>query len=93
MAPVAQINGYTVHRFGDKHKQSMKCRALRVIIIDEVPQGKKGRGFSSRLEDSKKALTELQVGPVWGISGTCLRTLLGQVWVPVGWAIMARGTS
>ena len=37
MAPVAQINGYTVYHFGDKHKQSMKGGALRVIIIDEVP--------------------------------------------------------
>ena len=43
------INGYTIHNWsgipirnddgnscGDKHKQSMKCQALRVIIIDEV---------------------------------------------------------
>ena len=45
----AQINGYTLHHWsgipargedggatGDRHKQSMKCQALRVIIIDEV---------------------------------------------------------
>ena len=45
----AAINGFTVHHWsgiptrdgdgnacGDKHKQSMKCQALRVIIIDEV---------------------------------------------------------
>ena len=44
----AQINGYTVHHwtgiparsddaaaYGDRHKQSQKCGALRVIIIDE----------------------------------------------------------
>ena len=49
-AMAAQINGHTVHRWsgiparndernatGDKHKLSMKCGALRVIIIDEVP--------------------------------------------------------
>ena len=55
-AMAAQINGHTVHHWsgiparsddgnlcGDKHKQSMKCGALRVIIIDEVqPRGKKG---------------------------------------------------
>ena len=48
-AMAAQINGHTVHHWsgiparsddgnigGDKHKQSMKCGALRVIIIDEV---------------------------------------------------------
>ena len=48
-ATVAQINGYTVHHWsgiparsedglstGDKHKQSIKCQALHVIIIDEV---------------------------------------------------------
>ena len=43
-ALVAQINGYTVHHFGDEHKQSMKCRALRVIIIDEVPREERGHG-------------------------------------------------
>ena len=45
----AAINGYTIHNWtgipirnddgnacGDKHKQSIKCQALRVIIIDEV---------------------------------------------------------
>lgn len=45
----AQINGYTVHHWsgiparsedgtstGDRHKQSIKCQALHVIIIDEV---------------------------------------------------------
>ena len=46
-AMAAQINGHTVHHWscippmsddagGDKHKQAMKCMALRVIIIDEV---------------------------------------------------------
>ena len=48
-AMAAAINGYTIHNWsgipiksddgnscGDKHKQSMKCQALRVIIIDEV---------------------------------------------------------
>ena len=48
-AMAAQINGHTVHNWsgspaisddrsslGDKHKQSIKCGALRVIIIDEV---------------------------------------------------------
>ena len=48
-AMAAQINGQTVHHWsgipsinedmssvGDRHKQSMKCRALRVIIIDEA---------------------------------------------------------
>ena len=45
----AGINGFTVHHWsgipatnnensacGDKHKQSIKCQALRVIIIDEI---------------------------------------------------------
>ena len=48
-AMAAQINGYTVHHWsgipvrseggeglGDMHSFSMKCQALRVIIIDEV---------------------------------------------------------
>ena len=48
-AMAAQINGHTLHHWsiipainedmssmGDKHKQSIKCGALRVIIIDEV---------------------------------------------------------
>jgi len=48
-AMAAQINGYTIHHWtgipvhnedgaatGDKHKQSIKCQALRVVIIDEV---------------------------------------------------------
>ena len=48
-AMAAQINGHTVHHWsgipatgdggqglGDMHKFSMKCQALRVIIIDEV---------------------------------------------------------
>ena len=48
-AMAAAINGFTVHHWsgiparsidgnscGDKHQQSMKCQALRVIIIDEV---------------------------------------------------------
>ena len=47
-AMAAAINGYTVHHWsgipvkaidgatGDKHKQSIKCQALQVIIIDEV---------------------------------------------------------
>ena len=48
-ALAAQINGFTVHRWagipainvdnsacGDRHKQSLKCAALRVIIIDEA---------------------------------------------------------
>ena len=52
-AMAAQINGHTVHHWsgiparnddgnamGDRHKQSMKCRALRVIIIDEVPRAR-----------------------------------------------------
>ena len=45
----AAINGYTVHNWsgipiknddgnscGDKHKQSIKCQALRVLILDEL---------------------------------------------------------
>ena len=45
----AQINGYTVNHWsgipikakdgnstGDRHKQSIKCQALRVVIIDEL---------------------------------------------------------
>ena len=45
----AQINGYTLHHWsripvrnneaagtGDRHKQSIKCQALRVLIFDEV---------------------------------------------------------
>ena len=48
-AMAAHINGFTVHHWsgiparneegsgtGDRHKLSMKCQALRVIIIDEV---------------------------------------------------------
>ena len=48
-AVAAQINGYTIHHWsgipvrtddgsgtGDRHKQSIKCQALRVVIIDEV---------------------------------------------------------
>ena len=48
-AMAAQINGFTVHhwsgipvrsddgnKMGERHKQAMKCGALRVIIIDEV---------------------------------------------------------
>ena len=48
-AMAAQINGHTLHHWsgipcrredasgtGDRRKQSMKCQALRVIIIDEV---------------------------------------------------------
>ena len=47
-AMAAAINGYTLHHWsgipvkakdgatGDKHKQSIKCQALQVIIIDEV---------------------------------------------------------
>ena len=48
-AMAAQINGFTIHHWsgipvrmqdeggtGDRHKQSIKCQALRVIIIDEV---------------------------------------------------------
>ena len=48
-AMAASINGYTVHHWsgiptrsddgkstGDRHKQSIKCQALRVIIIDEI---------------------------------------------------------
>ena len=48
-AMAAQIDGHIVHRWsgiparnddgnamGDRHKQSMKCGALRVIIIDDV---------------------------------------------------------
>ena len=48
-AMAAQINGFTIHHWsgiparavdggssGDKHKQSIKCQALRVIIIDEI---------------------------------------------------------
>ena len=57
-AMAAQINGHTVHHWsgiparnddgnamGDRHKQSMKCGALRVIIIDEVPRGEERMGF------------------------------------------------
>ena len=53
----AQINGHTVHHWsgiparnddgnamGDRHKQSLKCGALRVIIIDEVPRWWEGWG-------------------------------------------------
>lgn len=48
-AMAAQISGFTVHHWsgiparnesgagtGDRHKQSMKCQALRVVIIDEA---------------------------------------------------------
>ena len=48
-AMAAQINGHTIHHwtglpgrtddavaYGDKHKMSQKCGALRVIIIDEA---------------------------------------------------------
>ena len=48
-AMAAQINGHTIHHWsgiparnedgnatGDKHKQSMKCTALRVVMIDEA---------------------------------------------------------
>ena len=48
-AMAAQINGFTVHHWsgiparstsgeggGDKTKQSIKCQALRVILIDEI---------------------------------------------------------
>ena len=48
-AMAAQINGFTIHHWsgipvrmqeeggtGDRHKQSIKCQALRVIIIDEI---------------------------------------------------------
>ena len=51
----AQIDGHTVHHWsgiparnddgnatGDKHKLSMKCKALRVIVIDEVPWVEEG---------------------------------------------------
>ena len=44
-----QIDGYTIHRWsgipirqgdekgtGDRHKQSVRCQALRVLLIDEV---------------------------------------------------------
>ena len=57
-AMAAQINGHTVHHWsgiparnddgsamGDRHKQSMKCGALRVIIVDEVPGEKQRRGL------------------------------------------------
>ena len=50
-AMAAQINGHTVYHWsgipartengnasGDRHKQSMKCGALRVILIDEAGQ-------------------------------------------------------
>ena len=54
----AQINEHTVHHWsgiparndddgnamGDRHKQSLKCGALRVIIIDEVPRWWEGTG-------------------------------------------------
>ena len=56
-AMAAQINGQTVHHWsgipsinedmssvGDRHKQSMKCRALRVIIIDEAGSSDDERG-------------------------------------------------
>ena len=48
-AMAAQINGSTLHHWsgiparaldgnatGDRHKQSIKCQALRVIILDEL---------------------------------------------------------
>ena len=48
-AMAAQINGFTIHHWsgilarnlegegtGDAHKQSIKCQALRVILIDEI---------------------------------------------------------
>ena len=57
----AQINGHTVHHWsgipvqsdggsstGDKHKQSIKCKALRMIIIDEVPGGTGRAGVGGR---------------------------------------------
>ena len=57
-AMAAQINGHTVHHWsgiparnddgnamGDRHKQSMKCGALRVIIIDEVPRAREDGAF------------------------------------------------
>ena len=33
MAPVAQINGYTVYHFGDKHKQSMKREIASTSVV------------------------------------------------------------
>ena len=48
-AMVAQINGFTIHHWsgiparnsegegtGDSHQQSIKCQALRVILLDEI---------------------------------------------------------
>jgi hypothetical protein len=48
-AMAAQMNGFTIHHWsgiparnlegegtGDAHKQSIKCQALRVVIIDEI---------------------------------------------------------
>ena len=48
-AMAAHINGYTIHHWsgiptrpkhgkntGDRHKQSIKCQALRVVILDEI---------------------------------------------------------
>ena len=68
-AMAAQINGYTVHHWagipainddgnacGDKRKQSMKCGALRVIIIDEVPQGKTAKGVQFPLGGLQEGL-------------------------------------
>ena len=56
-AMASQIKGFTVHHWsgiptrnedgsatGDRHKQSMKCQALRVIIIDEVRGVRRGPG-------------------------------------------------
>ena len=48
-AMAAHINGFTIHHWsgiparpkdgntiGDQHKQSIKCQALRVMLIDEI---------------------------------------------------------
>ena len=48
-AMAAHINGFTIHHWsgipvrstdgsscGDRHKQSIKCQALRMVIVDEV---------------------------------------------------------
>ena len=69
----AQINGHTVHHWsgipvqsdsgsstGDKHKQSIKCKALRMIIIDEVPGGTGRAGVGGGRRDGR-ALQSHQV--------------------------------
>ena len=69
----AQINGFTIHHWsglptreegkgtGDAHKQSIKCQALRVILIDEISM------ISGELFGS---LEHVSVGCLW-VVGKC----------------------